>query len=254
MQYIGGKQKSGGQHIARIVAGVAKDLNAGLVEETCCGGLSITYRLAKLGCQVNAADACEALITLYQAWQGGWRPQLTHVSRELWETYRANPDPSDPMTALVGFGCSRSGAWFSSYIETYKYTNRHVTPLRAAVDSLTRKLQHCGYQVRFTARDYQDTPPGVIYADIPFAGTVGYPAVGPFDHATFWEWARARSLEAPVFVSERVAPSGWLSVHEQNVQVRLATGAGSRAVAHLYVHEIHRDLFPHLRPLRFAAV
>lgn len=68
----------------------------------------------------------------------GWIPPA-EVSRDQWEhkANKDNPDmQDDPMLAFVGFGCSRSGAWFSSYVADYKYTKRRVPAATAARDSL----------------------------------------------------------------------------------------------------------------------
>jgi DNA adenine methylase len=241
VQYIGGKQKSGGQHIAAIVKRFADLVETDEVTDACCGGLSIAYRLARLGLRVEAADACEPLITLYVALQNGWEPPAI-VDRATWESYKANPDPADPMTAFCGFGCSRSGAWFSSFVSDYKYTNRRVPAATAARDSLRKKLSDCA-GVTFVTRNYEDSPArGVVYCDIPYADSLGYAAVGPFDHARFWSWAIERSKTQPVIVSERVAPASFEVVGEWSLQSRLSTGTGARRVERVFVHERWRKI------------
>ena len=236
MQYIGGKQKSGGHHIARIVKHFADAVQTTRVNEPCCGGLSVTYRLAKHGLNVDAADACAPLIALYRAVLDGWGPPAV-VERATWEKYKASPDPSDPMTAFCGFGCSRSGAWFSSYVADYKYTNRRVPAAAAARDSLRKKLAACE-RASFVVRDYAETPLiGVVYADKPYADSLGYPAVGPFDHAAFWQWAEHASKTLPVLVSERVAPESWTVVEEWGLQSRISTQSGARRIERVFVHE-----------------
>lgn len=231
MQYVGGKQKSGGHTIAATVQRYAS--GPGKIIEPFCGGLSVTYRL--LG-QRYASDACVPLITLYRAILEGWEPPAI-VTREEWDACRKNPDPEDPMTAFIGFGCSRSGAWFSSFIEDYKYTKRRVPAATAARNSLMRKLEHCEY-VSFASHDYTDAPTnGVIYCDIPYLDSIGYPAVGPFDHERFWSWAESISEKTPVLVSERVAPESFLAIHEWSIQRRLNTQTNTRRVERLFVHE-----------------
>lgn len=234
MQYVGGKQKSGGDKIAVEIHKLVERAGAEHVIEQCCGGLSVTQRLGDL--EVTARDACVPLITLYKAMQAGWVPPA-EVDRETWERYRGNPDPEDPMTAFVGFGCSRSGAWFSGFIADYKYTHRRVPAATAARDSLLRKLACCK-DVTFTAGDYADAPVrGIWYCDIPYVDSLGYPAVGTFDHARFWLVANDVSLEIPVLVSERVAPADWVAIREWSVQSRIATTSGGRRDERLFLHE-----------------
>lgn len=141
------------------------------------------------------------------------------------------------MLAFVGFGCSRSGAWFSSFIADYKYTNRRVPAATAAHDSLRKKIEACA-AVDFVAGDYTNAPVrGVWYCDIPYVDSLGYPAVGPFDHAAFWTFAAEVSQKVPVLVSERIAPEGWSAVDEWSVQQRLTTDSGTRRMERLFVHE-----------------
>jgi hypothetical protein len=241
MQYVGGKQKSGGQHIADAVARIAERVGTTQIVEPFCGGLSVTYRLAQRGLTVRASDACEALIALYHAVQNGWDPPCV-VDRETWERYRAPEcwDPSDPMLAFCGFGCSRSGAWFSSFVHDYKYTKRRVPAATAARDSLIRKLTVCGSRVVFAAQDYRATAVeagAVYYCDKPYEDALDYPAVGPFDHDEFWRWAEQVSEVAPVLVSERVGRPGLVVLDEWTVQRRLNTPTNTRRVERLFVHE-----------------
>lgn len=235
MHYIGGKQKSGGHRIAAYIKAIAEQVNAKEIVEPMCGGLSVTYRLAPR--QVSASDACRPLITLYRAAQSGWVPPA-EIDRETWEKYRAAPDPEDPMTAFVGFGCSRSGAWFSSYISEQQYSPKHRYPAATAAGrSLLNKLSRCK-SVRFAARDYADAPVrGVWYCDIPYKGTLGYPAVGPFDHAQFWAFVTDVSRKIPVVVSEQQAPAPFVAVAEWSVQGRLNVQSGKRRVERLFMHE-----------------
>lgn len=236
MQYVGGKQKSGGHRIAATIRRFAERVDTRLIVEPFCGGLSVTYRLQ--GLIVHARDACEPLITLYRALLLGWEPPV-EVDRATWERYRSAPDPNDPMTAFVGFGCSRSGAWFSAFVADYKYTKRRVPAATAARDSLRKKIAACADNViGFNAGDYADAPVhGVWYCDIPYADSLGYPAVGPFDHARFWTFVADVSQHVPVIVSERRAPTPFVMVDEWSVQRRLNTPTATRRAERLFVHE-----------------
>lgn len=236
MQYVGGKQKSGGHRIAALVRLVCDLQQTDNVREPFCGGLSVTYRLQ--GLTRTASDACKPLIGLYRAVQQGWDPPEV-VSQETWEHYRASPDPTDPMTAFCGIGCSRSGAWFSGFIEDYKYTDRRVPAAEAARRSLLRKMGKC-QDVDFWYCDYLDigTPLGcVVYCDPPYRGSIGYPGSWfGFDSDEFWEWAREISEAVPVLVSEQQAPDDFESLVSWSVQSRISTPAGGRRVEHVFAH------------------
>lgn len=234
MQYSGGKQKSGGDRIAAVIAQYAARVGTRDIVETMCGGLSVTYRLKPFN--VQARDACRHLITLYRELQRGWEPPA-EVDRGTWEKYKLDPDPDDPMTAFCGFGCSYSGAWFSSFISSYKYTKRRVPAATAARDSLRKKMLSCS-SVEFVAGDFADAPlRGVQYCDKPYIDSLDYPAVAPFEHDRFWKHATEISTYIPVIVSERVAPAPFVAIDEWSVQQRLTTSSGTRRIERLFVHE-----------------
>lgn len=60
MQYVGGKQKSGGAQIAKVINRMIRDRNLITYAEPFCGGLSVTQRIAAPTRLVS--DGCEALI------------------------------------------------------------------------------------------------------------------------------------------------------------------------------------------------
>lgn len=240
MQYLGGKQKSGGAQIARLINSVASQRELRKFIEPFCGGLSVTSRVEMP--QRIASDSCEALITLYRSMQVGWEPPEI-VTRSQWDYYKAHQDPQDPMTAFVGFGCSRSGVWFSSYVEDYKYTKRRVPAATAARNSLYNKLRKC-QDVKFLTLDYSRVPCGdIVYCDPPYKGTKGYGAVEPWDPERFWTWAREKSRTELVCVSEMVAPSDWVSILTFDLQHRIGTQTGKRRQEFLFVHESQKGLW-----------
>ena len=236
MQYVGGKQKSGGAQIARAVNRMIAKRGLKLVAEPFCGGLSVTSRI--VAPEVLASDACRALITLYNELRSGWQPP-TAVSRELWEQVKANPDPLDPLTAFVGFGCSRSGAWFDSYVELFKRTGQNrVQAALAAAESLANKLKKCA-RATFTVGDYRSiTDADLFYCDPPYAGALPYAALSePFDTSALWPWARAMSRYSLVLVSERVAPDDFVPALTFSLQNRLVMKSEVRRTEHVFVHE-----------------
>lgn len=238
MQYVGSKTRGPGPRIAALLNAVIADRELRVYAEPFCGALSVL-------CKVKAprrlaSDACEALITFHQAVQAGWVPP-DELTKEQWAHYKATQDPQDPMTALAGFGCSWGGNYFSSYSATYKFTKRRVTTAFAASQSARNKMAKCA-DVEFACRDYRRTPPAdITYCDTPYAGTVGYPAVGPFDHEAFWAWARERSKGSLLVASEMTAPEDFTPVLDFNVQNRIATASRTRRQEYLFAHESQAD-------------
>lgn len=233
MQYVGGKQKSGGAQIAQAINAMIKALGLRSYCEPFCGGLSVTQRI--VAPERRASDACAALICLYQRLQGGWVPPLS-LSKEEWLELKAANDPSNPLTAFAGFGCSFLGKWFTSYTPKFKRTNKYVHSALAATESLSNKMAKC-QAVTFSSGDYRTLGAGdLIYCDPPYEGTVGYSAVGAFDSGSFWEWAREQSRTTLLAVSEQQAPADFTPLRTFSLQSRIATGTGNRRTEHLYVH------------------
>lgn len=234
MQFLGGKEKSGGAQIARLINAVAQARSLPTYSEPFVGGLSVLRRIK--GVERRASDACEALITLYGAMQSGWEPP-TELTQEQWQEYKTTQDPKDPMTAFAGFGCSMFGAWFQGYVKRYKYTKRYVTGAFAAANSLRRKMSTCG-DVKFRHADYQKLRPAdITYCDPPYRGTMGYGAVGTWDADAYWEWCREWSKYSLIATSELQAPDDFTPALSFSVQHRIATASGKRREEHLWVHK-----------------
>jgi len=233
MQYVGGKQKSGGAQIAQAINAMIKALGLRSYSEPFCGGLSVTQRI--VAPERRASDACAALICLYQRLQGGWVPPLS-LSKEEWLELKAANDPSNPLTAFAGFGLSLFGNWFGAYAPMSTRNHKRIPSAVAAAESLQRKLSKCK-DVRFSCTDYQSQQlADIIYCDPPYAGKLQYPAVGDFDSDAFWEWAREQSRVTLLAVSEQQAPADFTPLRTFSLQSRIATGAGNRRTEHLYVH------------------
>lgn len=229
MQYWGGKSRIA-KYIAPIV-NAERTVERPYFWDPFCGGLSVAVQLAVAGPGV-VSDVNPALIALYQAVSDGWEPP-EQLSEAEWNAARDLPD-SNPLKAFAGFGCSVLGKWFGGYEQprVRNYTKRgevtramRVDRIRASRKSLLRdvpKLMNC-HIVTTNFLEIEPRPwPGVIYSDPPYAGTTGYTAVAPFDHALFWrlcaEWEK---VGVPVFVSEYTCPVAhveiWSRAHSLSV-------------------------------------
>jgi len=235
MQYIGGKQKSGGAQISVVINRIIRKRKLETYSEPFCGGLSVTQRI--VASVRHASDACEALICMYKALQSGtWTPPLD-LTREEWVRLRDTNDPRDPLTAFAGFGCSNRGAWFRGYAARYKFTGgKYVEAALAAASSLKTKMRKCN-DVRFAYGDYREQVLGdVVYCDPPYAGTLGYPAVpGEWDPLAFWAWARATSDDRLLCVSEQHAPDDFVALLSFSIQSKIAMATGARRDEYLFV-------------------
>lgn len=242
MQYIGGKQKSGGAQIAKVVNRLIRERKLETYSEPFCGGLSVTQRI--VAPVRRASDACEALVRMYLALQGGWTPPV-ELSRDKWTQLRDANDPADPLTAFAGFGCSNRGGWFAGYATRYKFTGgKYVEAAFAATSSLKTKMRKCG-DVRFAWGDYRGQVLGdIVYCDPPYAGTLSYPAVpGEWDPFTFWAWARDVADDRLVCVSEQHAPDGFVPLLTFSIQNKITMSSATRRDEYLYVPRHQLDVW-----------
>ena len=204
MQYLGGKHA-----IAKDVASFLESVRpeGAPFYDACCGGLSIT---AAMSGERVANDACEPLIELYRAWLQGWRPP-THVDEAEYHRVKQLADPTDPLTAFVGFGCSFGAKYFGGYARDRQHGRNYAA---VAERNLQRKLAHCS-DVRFECCDFEalEIPDGaLVYLDAPFRNTTPYGYFASFDHDRFDAWALALSRRAVVVRSEYVCPEPWREV------------------------------------------
>lgn len=221
MRYLGGKHS-----IARELASVLESYRPTTdapFYDVFCGGLSVT---AAMSGERHANDACQALITMYEAAASGWRPP-TVVTEAEWKALRAANDHTDPRTAFAAFGCSYAGKWFAGYARDHSTKPRNFAEVAAR--GMTRTFVTCDC-VKFTCCDYRklDVPSGVLaYCDPPYVATTTYAGMPKFDTNEFWtvmdSWV---DRGITVLVSEYVAPSGWREVWTR--PVRKSRLAGNR--------------------------
>ncbi len=242
MQYLGGKSK-----LAKRLASVLElhRHDGQRFVDVFGGSLAITAAMSDRGPRV-ANDACAPLICLFQAWREGWRPPI--ITEDLYEQVKSTQDPSDPLTAFVGFGCTYGGKWFGGYARGWFDPIRRITTSQAsggtepfdyaakAARSIERRLNQCR-NVTLTCLDFHDVQicaDDLVYADPEYKGTTRYNYFRkPFDYAGFMraidDWL-ARG--AAVFVSEYEAQSStWELVGEWSVQKSQFKG---RQVERLY--------------------
>ena len=235
MRYLGGKQQIKKQLVDFMLPFALK---CERIYEPFCGGCSITEEFAPRARKPYfASDAHAALITMWQAVQGGWIPPRS-VSKEQAAWYKDNGPNDDPLTAFIGFGCRYSGVFNGGFVGRKPYHHRNNIGSRinnhgaiiqfdyaaSSSDVIRRSMSRMG-QVKFTNCSYSDVviePNSFAYCDPPYAGTSGY-SVGAFDHDKFWQWVREQSVHSLVLVSEYNAPSDFKSVHQISKRRNLGT-------------------------------
>lgn len=168
-----------------------------------------------------ASDANEALITMWKAAQDGFEfPD--YVSLDEYSMYKHVKDPSDPMTAFVGFGCSFGGKWFDGYARSSD-KNCYASVTKRSIAKKVVKLQG----VKFKHQSYTNinVTNCLIYCDPPYANTKQYSAVSKFDNNLFWqtmrEWVAKGNV---VVVSEYNAPDDFVCVKEMNSPSTMRNG------------------------------
>jgi site-specific DNA-adenine methylase len=93
-----------------------------------------------------------------------------------------------------------------------------------------------GSDVTFQHRDYRKwltdcDQPHVIYCDPPYDGSLHDYKPGAFNTEEFWEQAREWSESGhSVFVSEYVAPDGWIPIWEGAKRQSLIVGSSPRDI------------------------
>jgi DNA adenine methylase len=230
MRYVGGK--------VRIASWVEEHLQP-LVErnsrylEPFVGGGAVLARMAPKFDDIVAADAHEDLVLMWREAAAGWVPP-ERVSRDEYAVLR-HAEPS-ALRGFVGYGASFSGKWFGGHVDQAwdAHHGRMTKPYaQAASRAIAKDAERYG-AVNFVHADYQIWSPGpgtLVYADPPYAETLGYAAVGAFNSARFWEIAECWAIGgADVVVSESVAPPGWRVLVERQRRAMLrATKGGSQA-------------------------
>lgn len=232
MQYLGGKKKLA-PTIARFLESRRREPSQPFVD-LFCGSAAI---VAAMTGPRAAFDASEALITLYKQMQAGWDPPY-YLSEETYKILRKRSDPTNPLTAFAGHGCSYGGKLWGGYARDPNGGRNFAATARASLLSTMRKLRG----VPFACCDYRDAsiPDGaLVYCDPPYIATTSTyadPTVDAdladeieatdFDSVAFWRWAELLSRRCDVFVSEYVAPPTWRVAW--SAEVRKSRFAGVR--------------------------
>lgn len=218
MQYFGGKHR-----IAPQISTFINSYKPNIFIEPFLGGCNILPLISaptRMG-----SDICLPLITMFKALQKGWIPP-DNVSLEEYIFAKNNPDPHNPLTAFIGFGCSFAGKWFGGYARQKNYNFA-----RGAKNSLFRKFKSIRPSDIFTAGDYKNWT-GVenclLYCDPPYKETSGFDYCSQFSISEFWSWVRDISRSNIVLVSEYEAPEDFECVIEISTETHIRDNRNQR--------------------------
>lgn len=205
MQYRGGKAKIAKNIVKAINAD--QDLRGRMIVEPFVGAMNLAEQWLRFGAsKLRASDMSEDIAALWRAGVAGWDPpnEVTETEYKI-----AKGEPPSPRRTFISYACSFAGKEWGGYAR-----GRWVSCEREA--RRFREKAHAARELRaeIHAGDYREfsvPPMAIVYADPPYVGAEGY-GKRPFDSDAFWTWAAVVSAYAHVYVSEYVAPAGWISI------------------------------------------
>jgi DNA adenine methylase len=208
-----------------------------LYVEPFCGGCNM---LDKVQGNRMASDSNKYLIALWQGLQQG-RLYTSDISKELFDKARiefnnkTNIAFDDFELGWIGFMSGFNGKSFGGgYSGTYTKRNYIVEQINNTLLQSKRLIDVEFFNVSF---DELNIPiNSIIYCDPPYQQTTGY-GKDKFNHDSFWNWVRLKSLNNDVFVSEYNAPNDFVCIWSKDVNVALSTKKSIQATEKLFVHE-----------------
>ena len=239
MNYMGGKHRQG----KRIAEVIRANLEPGQwYVEPFCGALGVASRVDHD--RMLLADVSQPLIAMWEALQDPNLELPDVVTEEDYQRLKVAKDPTDWMTAYVGFGMSFGSKWFGGYARDQKRGRDFAANLKRSTN-LKRGLTG---QVEFRCVHYLDLeiPPGaVVYCDPPYANRTKAHHFDTFDHGVYWSWVRDLVVRGHlVFVTEFRCPPDFVVVHDfGDTVVRHHAGKPADGTSEvLAVHELQFGL------------
>jgi len=222
---------------AQILPIILRDRRPGqYYVEPFCGGLGT---MDKVSGPRMAGDLNRYLIAM---WEGLQRdlPRPHRIPKEDYDRARSdyrrgtNLHYSDFEIGWIGWMASFNGRFFDGgYSGGYGGRDYIAEQMRN-----TEAQTGCIEGIEFFAADYASLPipdRSVIYCDIPYFGAKQYDVSRRFDHARFWEWARAmKECGHSVFVSEYAAPEGTRCVWSREITNAMCPNVTHRPTEKLF--------------------
>ena len=229
MKYMGSKARIA-KYILPIILENRKE--GQYYVEPFCGGCNMIDRV---GGMRLAADNNKYLIALFEGLQEG-RKHTKEIPRELYNRARSEYNAGTEIEfslfeiAWIGYMASANGRFYEG-----GYSGTSKTKIGTERNYIEESIKGIEKQIpllsgtHFQCSDYTDLeiPLGsIVYCDIPYKGTKQYATSKNFNHSKFWNWAREKSKQNTLFVSEYSAPDDFECIWEMEVKSSLSANAG----------------------------
>jgi DNA adenine methylase len=225
MKYMGSKARFAKEILPIILEGRTK---MQFYVEPFAGGMNMIDKVK--GFRI-ASDNNKYLIAMWLGINNGLDFPM-EIDKELYslarDTFRGKNenDMSDALIGWIGFMGSANGRFFDG-----GYSGKSVTKDGSVRDYISESIRNIKKQipymknVSFSSRSYDDLfipSNSIIYCDIPYSGTKQYSTSKGFDHGLFWDWAREKSQDNSVFISEYSAPDDFECIWEKQAKSSLS--------------------------------
>ena len=202
MKYVGGKHKIG-KKISELLKLVCLPEDT-IYLEPFCGSLGVFKYMTDYK-KCYASDIHPDLILLWKKVRNKKLNMPLKNSKIFCNKLSVTKSPN-ALKALVGFGCSFGGEFFSGYSQKYagssgrNFYNEVKNSIRRIAPYIQQK------HINFYCKSYNKWKPKnmLIYCDPPYKNTTGYKInKKEFNHDIFWNIIREWSKNNFVFVSEK---------------------------------------------------
>ena len=226
MQYLGGKSRLA-KHIAKAI--LEDTPHRGHYLEPFIGGGSVFAEMAGHFESATGADAQEDVALLWRGLINRTFTPPNTLTEEEWRALR-DAEPS-ALRGFAGYGCSFGGRFFEGYARNEGGTN-YASQSKRSLERDALKIPRGTAVYASDFRDFNPNEGDVVYCDPPYANTKHYASkrsgLEPFDSDEFWRvmesWV---SRGAQVYVSEFIAPEGWVPIWEKVRKVGVGEQSGA---------------------------
>lgn len=144
------------------------------------------------------------------------------------------------LVGFVGFGCSFSSMWFSSYAKGgYAFNGKprnHANESRRNILKQALKIKN----VRIKCNNYLELripSKSIIYCDPPYLDTIKYTTTKDFDSDVFWQWCRDKTKEGhQVFISEYNSPDDFKCIWSKEILCTTSQKTYNKRIEKLFVY------------------
>jgi len=237
MKYLGAKHQIGDAISKYLVKKVPPDMVDAYLEPF-CGSLGVFKYMVKYDYKKHIGSDIQP--DIIQLWKELKKDELKlpkTMSEKKWKTIKSAKSPNS-LKAVVGFGLSFGGQFFSGYIQKYASSSgrNFYTEVKNSLKKIKSVIQKP--TIKFYNKSYLSWKPQnmLIYCDPPYQHTTGY-STGGFDHDKFWDTMRKWSKNNYIFISEQKCPSDFKSVWSRKKRRTLNKRVRFTSTEHLYIYK-----------------